>query len=529
MKRSHEDGTDSDTEHKSLPKRNRSREYITPDILSLLNALGDVSDSLMTPEEFSAALSLGQSTTEIPDDGTGALRIVRSRLVDEIIATARNCAKKHLWLTGSRGFGKTTLLEQVAAKLRDEGYRVLVASRPDALRRWYASRNDVPEEEQPQYLIVDEVQEGFGSQAVGYLCGKDQPGLLKYITIFAGIPGKDSESSLLSNRWNIDKLLLTADDVLGSEVVQFFGQKMGSVTGRDLEQADCGDAVRKIIQFSRDFTSGHCYPCLKMIEYLVTHIVPTDLQSTDFTTKLLAAVTSREFEDTYQSIHSRCFGNLTNEVHSISNACSRGADVSMELIEKGLWSNGWLLSPLLHKVVLRMLHSRKMEPRRLVAPEEIGKALGYCFSQLSIRELFQCDYDVMSNDSKSRCEDGVSYFVGVQLSYLCEYISPQHGIPDDPPRPGRPPSVDFYVNSTVNMFVEFIKNRSKLSEHFARFRPDGKYGDSKPYVIVDINYNLTGLPAPVAEAQQPHYYTYDVRARVLYDGKRDVVPLSWVI
>jgi hypothetical protein len=79
------------------------------------------------------------------------------------------------------------------------------------------------------------------------------------------------------------------------------------------------------------------------------------------------------------------------------------------------------------------------------------------------------------------------------------------------------------------MVVDFIKNRSKLSDHFDRFLPTGKYGDSKPYVIVDVNYNLAGLPMPMEVDQQPHYYTYDVRARVLYDGKRTVVPLNWVI
>jgi hypothetical protein len=72
---------------------------------------------------------------------------------------------------------------------------------------------------------------------------------------------------------------------------------MGSVTGRDLERADCADAIRKIIEFSRDFTSGHCYPCLKIIEYLVTQMVPMDLESTSFTTKLLAAATSSEFDE----------------------------------------------------------------------------------------------------------------------------------------------------------------------------------------------------------------------------------------
>jgi hypothetical protein len=92
-----------------------------------------------------------------------------------------------------------------------------------------------------------------------------------------------------------------------------------------------------------------------------------------------------------------------------------------------------------------MLHGCMTNRRRLVAPEEIGKVLGYCFSQLCMREFFQLDYDAMNDKMKSRCEDGVLYLVGMQLSYLCGYISPQHGIADDPSRPGSPPSVIYML------------------------------------------------------------------------------------
>jgi hypothetical protein len=501
---------------------------------------------MMSVEQFSKVMKAGPAGLSIPENGIGALRILRPQLVDEIIASALDPAVKHVFLRGARGFGKTVLLEEIAEKLQDSGFRVLIAQRPAALESWFANRESLRPKEQPHILIVDEVQDAFergqGVSAVAYLAGKDcHTDNLEYVTIFAGIPGKQSRSIVLKNRLDIEKLLLTEGDLMTHDAMDFFCRRLQAVQGTSdrIGQAEddqvatgsrnSNEFISKIIRFVVAFTNGHCFACLKMIEYLVEHIAVTDLHGDGYETTLRAAITSADFEPVFRSIEMRCFDLHKAEIRAVSDACSHDREMPPELTERGLCSHGWLLSPLVHTVLLQM-HPLKLTMPRLRSQADIGIALAYCFSQLDYVRLYQQDYFSMSSGTKSRCEVGASFFVGLQLSFLCQYVSSQHAIRRDEAVADRPPSVDYYINSTLNMYVEFIKNHSKVDEHFDRFAPGGKYGNSKAFVIVDINYNLKHPPEKVDDSRAPHYFTYVVLHRALYDGlgRLVAVPEDWI-
>jgi hypothetical protein len=286
----------------------------------------------------------------IPSNGIGALRIMRPQLVDEIIASASDPEVKHVFLRGARGFGKTVLLEQIARKLQVDGFRVFVAQWPVALESWFVNRKSLPPDQQPQFFVVDEVQQGFvggiSNSAVAFLAGKDYPPeKLPYVTIFAGIPDKESESSMLENRWDIERLLLTEGDLLTADVLDFFWRKLQAVQGASdavAQAVDCSEVaaqvahgsgpnyelVSKIIRFVLAFTNGHCYACLKMIEYLVEHIAMSDLQGEDYETTLRAAITSAVFEPTIRRIESRCFDHHKVDIEKVFDASKRTCDAT---------------------------------------------------------------------------------------------------------------------------------------------------------------------------------------------------------
>lgn len=151
--------------------------------------------------------------------------------------------------------------------------------------------------------------------------------------------------------------------------------------------------------------------------------------------------------------------------------------------------------------------------------ENFGNVLAYALS-------FLCEMHFMqltdSNELvKERCEDGIGFFIGTKLSGVEGiYISPQHALPRPGQRGGRPPSVDYYLNRKLDMYLELTCNGSLLVEHFQRFQPGGKY-HGKQFVVLDIDLAKStpprALPAEVSEFENCRY-TYVRSLNKLYRG-----------
>lgn len=125
-----------------------------------------------------------------------------------------------------------------------------------------------------------------------------------------------------------------------------------------------------------------------------------------------------------------------------------------------------------------------------------------------------------SPEHRERCEDGIGLFIGARLCNLDGmYISPQRALPRPGRRSGRP-SVGYFLNHTLNMFLELTRNGSLLQEHFERFLPGGRYSGKK-FVVLDIELHRTTVPAPLPERVkqfEKNRYTYIVKLNALYRG-----------
>jgi hypothetical protein len=116
-----------------------------------------------------------------------------------------------------------------------------------------------------------------------------------------------------------------------------------------------------------------------------------------------------------QEAIARCFGQcFSEEAKEITDAFSIGRRMPSELTESGLWSNGWLLSPLVYTVILRMhVHKR----RRRTCAHRYRCCSSLLFSQLDYAKLLRMDYFAMQLEIHKRpYVDGASCLVGLQMS-----------------------------------------------------------------------------------------------------------------
>ena len=452
----------------------------------------------------------------------------------EIIGKVQ-CADKHLFVRGARGFGKTLLLEQLGRELEKSGRTVLIALNTEDLDAWHKS--GMPNK--PEFLLVDEVQARFDSPAVAHFAGKSiLPELLDTYTIFAGIPSMEGSSSILRHRLGVTDLLVTEEELLQENAIKFFLSKLKKDTAalESKEAEPVGQregAVNLALRFALHYTSGHIYPCLKLSEFFVEHLSATEMSEQ----AILELLASDAFYGTgasdsptavFQDIVERCFTQLKADPEKIVKRCYRGLREHTTLNDMGLWVENWLLSPLLHLVLLKLAPVPQPDKPKFVAADQIGIILSYCCSQLTWANLFQTDYASMNEDERTRCEDGVSFYVGCHLVTLCHSVSFQHNVlPHGVKKAGRPPSVDFYLDANVDMYLELTKNGSKLEEHFDRFvKPGGKYAaGKKKFAVLDIDFK-SDLPqqlSPELEEYSAFFFTFIVRTGRLYDGTGKIV------
>jgi hypothetical protein len=80
--------------------------------------------------------------------------------------------------------------------------------------------------------------------------------------------------------------------------------------------------------------------------------------------------------------------------------------------------------------------------------------------------------------------------------------------------------VDYYLNGTLDMFLELTRNGSLLEQHFQRFQEGGRY-HGKKFVLLDIELTKARAPVPLPESvrmYEEHRFTYVVQLNTLYRG-----------
>eukprot|EP01039_Chlorochromonas_danica_P005780 gene5778-6365_t len=490
---------------------------------------------LQTADKFCSRLEVDDG--DIPEEGTGLLRLQRDLLVDQIISAAES-KKKHVLLRGAAGTGKTSLLARVARKLEALTKRVLVAANPSMLPKLEALLELGRQSDQsdlkimasstsPLYLLIDEAQQSYGRgvlQALLKVPAKNR----NIIIIAAGIPGKDGESAAFTSRIESDRVLLSEEEVIQEEVIQFFGNKLTTAlrTIRPaVPESATRDATTVVLKFSHHYTAGHAYACLKVAEYCVRNEAERCVGQQPWESLGLALGSESFLSAAGRDIFKRCFPFFCdyNSVEDLRNKYSSGSTALVsKLQEHGLWdkAHNCLLSPLLQYHLFHLMP--KNSDFSFDNPSQIGLALFHCTKDYKKWRFNQ--YDACSEVVRERCEDGAGFFVGCELSKYC-LVSPQHAVPKAQPTPGRPPSVDYYLNGRLNMYLELVKNSSLLASHFDRFLT-GDYGMKKPFAILDINFKTTAPRQLTGKYKtlENNYFTFVVQTRVLYRGMKPFVP-----
>ena len=464
---------------------------------------------------------------DIPDEGTGPLRLKREKLVDQIISAATKDDKKQVLLRGAAGTGKTSLLVYVGRYLEAQNERVVVAALPDMLPHLkelleQAGGQGESSENRPLYLLVDEAQQSYGKGVLHALL-KMHPDKRNIVIIAAGIPGKEGESAAFKNRIDSHSMLLTEQELCeDEEVIQFFSRKLVAALGTDQPpDTTIRTATIDVLKFSHHYTAGHAYACLKIAEYCVKYEAKKCINQSQIGELGLALGSAAFLNQVGIGIFKRCFPFFSgyNSVEELRRGYMSGStSLVSKLQEHGLWdiARNCLLSPLLQYHLFHLVP--KKDDFVFENPLQIGHALFHCTKDY--RKWKYTQYESGTEGVRERCEDGAGFFIGCELSKYC-LVSPQHAISKDHPTAGRPPSVDFYLNGRLNMFLELVKNGSLLGQHFDRFI-SGSYGVEKPFAILDINFK-TDKPRELPEMYkefEEKYFTYVVQTRQLFRGAK---------
>jgi len=466
---------------------------------------------------------------DIPDEGTGPLRLHRDNLVEQIISVATEGKRKQVLLRGAAGTGKTSLLTYVGRHLEAQNKRVVIAAVPDMLPKLAelldqarkGCQEESPEEVQdrPLYLLVDEAQQSYGKGVLHALL-KMHADKRNIVIIAAGIPGKEGESSAFKNRIDSDKMLLTETELCeDEEVIQFFSEKLVAALGPGHLPDTTRRATIDVLKFSHYYSAGHAYACLKIAEYCVKYQAEKCIDQHQREELGLALGSEAFLGEVGKGIFKRCFPFFSdyNSVEDLRNKYMSGSTLLVsKLQEHGLWdmTRNCLLSPLLQYHLFRLVP--KKDDFVFDSPSKIGHALFHCTRDYKKWKFHQ--YEATTEGVRERCEDGAGFFIGCELSKYC-LVLPQYAIPKAQPTLGRPQSVDYYLNGRLNMFLELVINGSLLDKHFDRFLT-GSYGLEKPYAILDINFKTTEprqLNGKYKELEE-NYYTYVVQTRALYRG-----------
>ena len=480
---------------------------------------------------------------EVPRHGLNSvLCIPRDALVQKVIRIAE-LKEQNVYIHGPSGTGKTVLLELIAKHLKSSGKRAVYIDHANNLRACSDDIREILRDEQPLYVLVDEAHMNpVGETVWMYLKRPSAP----FITIAAGIPGDPHISGMFAYHIEVKEMFLTVAEITSQEVVKFYADRLSESLrikniGVDSASAECVAIVNKLLSFSHMFTNGHSFPCLKLAEFFATveceRLRHTYILGGDLDMTLIQSLSSRAFDIVYDLIYKRCYYGIPSITFErlISTWWSNTVEshaVMQDLTRIGLWleDENCLTSLMLQQVIMKKQRNKGLQKVENVNHENFGNVLAYVLSFL--REVH---FQQLTNDNqplRERCEDGIGLFIGARLMGIEGiYLSPQHALPNPQQRHGRPPSVDFYLNHDLDMYLELTRNGSLLKNHFQRFQVGGKY-HGKQFVVLDIELAKSTAPLPLPEELREFEscrYTYVRNLNTLYRGtckyKSGIVPL----
>ncbi len=479
----------------------------------------------MLPFQFPA-----KKPTPFPLNGAGEFLLDRERVVEPIVQDILYASEgASFYFRGPKGSGKTLFLQLIGQTLSNMGEKVMWIENAHFLvneirREELVHLSDSCAPGKRVYLLIDEVHDAKHCALWTYLL----KGSHSLVPIGAGIPGLGS-SPAFQRKFDPSFLLFTVDD-LHETVISYFRSVSTLKLQQDGVDSSC---TRDVLEWVLAYTGGHAYPFVQLAHYLLSFHPKACKEG-----RMEEVVLGVFFDsDVYKKIVSRCFdvtGDVKEAVFHIITKCTRSARYESMLFEAGLWNGDekWLLSGLLLNHIFRDVLPPQRSLRdfkevsgfsgfNLSDPAALDDVVLYAFSLCSAA-------DFLHEDGTYRYENSISCAFTEKLARIPQlYVSAQCPVPKMIRTRGQSPTIDLFINGTMNKYLEFVRNGLQLQDHFDKFEsPSGPYHRHRErYAIVD--FQLRGrekaypvhFTAPEGRTHIGPLYRFYVQSNTLYkDG-----------
>lgn len=206
--------------------------------------------------------------TLVPNFGlNGSLRIDRNQLAAKTIELAE--ADRQVYIRGAAGTGKSVLLELIAQKLAHDRKKAVIIPHAEAFEYFWEDIMELTKKD-TLYVLIDHVHKTVDKSIWTYLRMGAAPA---FITIAAGIPGDANARSLFLHYIDVKDMRLDFTKLHTESVMDYYSKLLMTSCEKEnetLTKDKCADVVTRVIEFTHEITAGHCFPCLKMLEYFET-------------------------------------------------------------------------------------------------------------------------------------------------------------------------------------------------------------------------------------------------------------------
>lgn len=449
-----------------------------------------------------------------PKDGLGSIVLQRKELVNTILQNVADDDDRAVYIRAPMGCGKTTLLHLVGQELlsrnskADEKLKVFHVTNAGALtaatEAVLKSMSDSCQPGETIYLLVDEAHR---SPDVA-------PGVWTYLikdsvnikTIAFGISQGGLSPKFYKKMWGAEVFLSESD--LDQETLSSF-----LALGKPIHPNITSDNVKAMYKYVLSYTSGHVFPLLKMMEYLLTTPSGDHNNYNDVHFSLILG--GKEF------IESKSCSVIIERVYSFSPEINLTVDNIMRTSEvteaaasildyHGWWNQNtsWLISDFMMFCLYQQAPKTPL-PENLTMDDIIALGL----QSARTNHFFQREQDVKGD--LPRFEISAGHFFGWNLcKYQRLYVSPQHRTDS-----ARRSMIDYYINGKYNTFIELILDSGHVQHHFDKFE-DGVYNNKPSYVILDLQPCDTEEVAKFPPGKEDLFYTFFLQSNSLYKGKQ---------
>ncbi len=450
--------------------------------------------------------------TGFPMNGIGIWLHSRSYAVQkafEKISTFSSGGIHSLYFRGPKGSGKSTLLQLIGRELQDKGHKVFLVEAGELSKIPKSSilKMESDCDDNVVYFLVVEVQQNPDDSNLNYILKNSK----KIHAIGTGVPQHESTTSQFDEKFEFTELIqLSIEDL--DEAIEIFKVKC------DISDAEL---VKRVLEWTLEYTGGHAFPFFTISSYLLEQQRKAcengDMES---------VVTSSAFVETkeYMLVHSRSL-SLTSILPAAHKVLKNDYDTAeTNLLNKfGVWDvkKKWFVSNFFVQYFYSNFDrvSEKDVHIDLSSANVLEEVILF-----GLKEMVKSDfYDPITYSKRYETSIGANF--GAKLASLPHlYISPQTVVTRSLKQPGQSPTIDFYLNGKLNMYLELTRDGSQIAAHFDKFeKEDGPYYKHRDrYAIIDFNFELK--KEPVLPRQYAHksdsYYTFSINTNTLYRGRK---------